>query len=150
MNNEIIIKKLGRLDITIFEELIEIFKESDQAHPEKLVDQFSLNTMLHRNSFVVMVAMIDNVVVAGLTAFELPSYNLDESEIVIYSLAVLNNHKRLGIGKKLIESLKEYAKANGITSLLVATRISNPSAVEFYRSLGATEKMVPRFSYDLK
>lgn len=70
-------------------------------------------------------------------------------KIILYDLFVREEHRRLGIGKKLMNEAKEFAKSNGYGSIELTTGIKNISGQSLYESLGYI-KDDQFFSYDLE
>ena len=48
-------------------------------------------------------------------------------------MAVLQNYRRQGIGRKMIQALMDYGRNNSITDFHVSSQVT---AVEFYRKMG--------------
>ena len=48
-------------------------------------------------------------------------------------MAVLQNHRRQGIGKKMIQALMDYGRKNAITDFNVSSQVT---AVGFYKKMG--------------
>ncbi len=103
--------------------------------------------LLDDDRFIVLVALADNEVVGGLTAYELQKYYSDTSEIFIYDLAVKPEYQRMGIGKGLIQSLKEYCLKHGIKEFFVMAHEEDKHAIEFYRVTGGKSEKVVNFVY---
>lgn len=59
---------------------------------------------------------------------------LDEGYIT--NVAVFPNHRRRGIGKKLLERVFSYAKDNGLSFVSLEVRKSNLPAISLYEKLG--------------
>ena len=104
--------------------------------------------LLDDNRFIAIVALAAKEVVGGLTAYELPKYYSDSSEIFLYDLAVQPEYQRMGIGKGLLQSLKEYCFKNGIKEFFVMAHEEDAHAVEFYRATGGKSEKVVNFIYD--
>lgn len=58
----------------------------------------------------------------------------DESDIT--NVAVSSAHRRIGIGKKLLEEVEKYATDNGIHSVTLEVRESNTPAINLYKAMG--------------
>jgi ribosomal-protein-alanine N-acetyltransferase len=70
----------------------------------------------------------------------------DEGQIA--NVAVLREHRRRGLGRKLIEHVLYEAKRHGLDSLSLEVRRSNQAARELYKSLGFQEVSVRKRYYD--
>jgi ribosomal-protein-alanine N-acetyltransferase len=57
----------------------------------------------------------------------------DESELLL--LGVLVNHRRLGVGRRLLDNFLEQARNDGVARVHLEVRDGNP-AVEMYRNVG--------------
>ena len=56
--------------------------------------------------------------------------------LFLYSLGVLPQHRRLGVGTALLSFLRTLAESAGMRELFVFTTRSNVDAVEFYKASG--------------
>lgn len=61
---------------------------------------------------------------------------VDRKELYIDDLCVDEAERRQGIGRKLFDFVKVYAKENGFDAVTLNVWNRNRSALEFYRSLG--------------
>jgi len=69
---------------------------------------------------------------------------LDEGEI--YNIAVLNSHRRLGIGESLITFLIQEFKKENIKKIFLEVRNSNIPAISLYEKMGF-ERVSTRKNY---
>lgn len=97
-----------------------------------------------------LVAELDNKIVAGLTAHDLPSTYFESNEVYVYDLAVTKEHQRNGIGKQLLAELAKICKTKGESEFFLQADFDDINAIEFYRSCGGMEENVIHFSYDTK
>ena len=139
-------KRLTKEDISTFNSLIDMFNLVFDEEPKIKSKAHSLK-LLGRNDFIAMAVLAENQVVGGLTAYELPMIYSDYSEIFLYDLAVKPEYQRMGIGKKLIQSLKEYCIKNGIKEFFVLAHEEDEHAVEFYHATGGKSEKVVNFLY---
>ena len=93
--------------------------------------------------------MIDKKVVGGLTAHVLPLTYFPSSEVYVYDLAVETEFQRKGIGRQLINSLKEYRAGLHFKEVFVQADLEDGHALEFYRATGGMAESVVHFSYAL-
>ena len=61
-------------------------------------------------------------------------YVLDEGQIT--NIATLSDYRRRGFAKKILESLLEFAKQNGLANIFLEVRQSNAGAIDLYRDFG--------------
>jgi aminoglycoside 3-N-acetyltransferase I len=98
-----------------------------------------LTSLLASPTFIVVVAVRGEEVVAGLAAYELPKFERDRREIYIYDLAVSAAHRRRGLARRLILALKDLAKARGAYVIYVQADQGDAPAIALYESLGRRE-----------
>lgn len=66
----------------------------------------------------------------------------------ITNVVVAANHRKKGIGRKMMEYMLERAKANGIGDCTLEVRVSNQPAIRLYESLGFKGEGVRPDFYD--
>lgn len=142
------IRRLTTEDVSIFTILIDLFNTVFEEEAPTVGSEANLRRLLSDNHFVVMAALAENQVVGGLTAYELPMYYTNRSEIFLYDMAVKPAYQRMGIGKGLIQSLKEYCVKNGVKEFFVMAHEEDEHAVEFYRATGGKSEKVVNFLYE--
>lgn len=74
---------------------------------------------------------------ARVVGFAIMEFGAERAHLVL--LAVLPTHRRMGIGRSLIEWLTESALTAGIESIHLELRSRNQSARRFYAALGFSE-----------
>ena len=121
------------------------FEWSDFAIPS---DKY-LEKILKRDNFLVVAAKVDNRIIGGLTAYILDGYDVPKPFIYIYDVGIKDNFQNQGIGKKLIEFLREFAGENDIDEMYVSTEeADNEQAISFYRKTSIdSEIKVLQFNY---
>lgn len=62
---------------------------------------------------------------------------LDSSDVM--NIAVHPDHRKKGVGEKLVLELVHYLKEKDIKSLLLEVRVSNTAAINLYKKLGFQE-----------
>ncbi len=143
----IVIRRLTQEDIPVFKLLIHLFNVVFGEDEAVIGSEAHLSKLLSNNHFVAMAAFYQNEIAGGLTAYELPMYSSDQSEIFLYDLAVKPESQRRGIGKRLILHLKEYCFKNGINEFFVLAHAEDLHALAFYRSTGGKSEKVVNFLY---
>jgi ribosomal protein S18 acetylase RimI-like enzyme len=149
-NQNIEMLKLASTDLDSFIELIELFEDVFSMENFKMPDKQYLQNLLGKNDFFVFVALNENMVVGGLTAYTLLQYYSEAPLVYIYDLAVKKKFQRKGIGRLLISEITSYCKKNGMQEVFVQADKIDDYALDFYRSTGATEEEVVHFYYPLK
>ena len=92
--------------------------------------------------FIALAASCKNEVVGGLTAYELPRFEQERSEIYIYDLAVSAVHRRNGVATALIEKLKALAAERGAWIIFVQADYGDDPAIALYTRLGSREDVL--------
>jgi aminoglycoside 3-N-acetyltransferase I len=141
-------KRLVPSDLGAFKSLVGMFNTVFEEE-QNIGSDTHLLKLLGNNSFIAIAALSENEVTGGLTAYELPMIYSDESEVILYDMAVKEEYQRMGIGKGLIQSLKEYCVKNEIETFFVMAHEEDIHAVEFYHATGGKSEKVINFLYDL-
>lgn len=121
----------------------EVFNEME-TYTAKRPSQDYLTRLLSSDTFIALAAMKDSEVVGGIAAYELRKFEQERSEIYIYDLAVVLEHRREGIATALIEKLKEIASERGAYVIFVQadTSIEDEPAIALYSKLGRREDVL--------
>ncbi len=133
-----------------FQVLLEVFREVFDWEESEFPDSSYLANLLGNPQFLVPVAMVENQIIGGLTAYLLPSYQTKKSSLFIYDLGVATNFQRQGIGKSLIDKLLDYAKKHQIQDVFVDTELEdNENSLAFYQKTGFdSQAKVVQYTYD--
>ena len=144
------IRKLTSKDIDKFIELILVFEDVFEMQNFLLPKREHLLRVLAHPEFIVFVALEDDTVVGGLTAYTLSQYYAEKPLAYIYDLAIRKSHQRQGIGKRLIAEVNAYCLENGFEEVFVQADKVDDYAIDFYRSTMPTnEEEVVHFYYTL-
>lgn len=127
----------------LFLMMADIFEEDCETLSDACLDR-----LLAREEFWAIAAWDGDQVIGGVTAHTLPMTNADASEVFVYDIAVRSEHRRKGVGRRLITELRERAAANGIRTLFVAADNQDSDALDFYRAVGGTPSPVTLFTFD--
>ena len=147
--NEYVIKKLEWEDVSLFEKLILVFKDVFEMETIISFDEDHLTNLLQNPTFIVYAILCNGELVGGLTAYELPLYYLNKSELFIYDIAIKNEFQRKGLGKQLLTAVTNYCKESNIENIFVAANEEDMHALDFYRSTGGKEEKVVHFNYSV-
>jgi GNAT superfamily N-acetyltransferase len=107
--------------------------------PMKEAVRMRLNELLDEPRARVLVAENEAGIVGGVSFWIKPDLAHGDTVVEVPMLVVAEDHRRTGVGKLLMEEVRNVASDNGASQIeLVATR-ANVIAREFYRSLGFVE-----------
>ena len=110
------VRALGSADIPLLRQLNRLFGEAfcdDKTYGKHAPSDRYLETLLAKEHIVVIAALTEGIVVAGLVAYELQKLESERSEFYIYDLAVDAGHRRRGLATALIDRLREFANQLG-------------------------------------
>lgn len=140
------VKWLARADLHTFKSMIHMFSVVFEEEPS-LGSDTHLIKLLESTSFLAIAAISENEVIGGLTAHELPMVYADGSEMILYDMAVRPEHQRMGVGRALLQGLKEYCAKHKIETFFVMAHEEDLHAVEFYHATGGKSEKVVNFLY---
>jgi ribosomal-protein-alanine N-acetyltransferase len=107
-------------------------------------DPASIQRAMRRRETAVLVASERRTYVArerpSISGFAVMDFGDERAHLVL--LAVRPAHRRLGIGRRLLEWLVESARVAGMASLHLELRQGNEAARGFYRAMGFDETIV--------
>jgi ribosomal protein S18 acetylase RimI-like enzyme len=110
--------------------------------PTEKATRARLEELLDESRVRVLVAESEAGIVGGVSFWIKPDLAHGDTVVEVPMLVVAEDHRRTGVGKLLMEEVRNVASDNGASQIeLVATR-SNVTAREFYRSLGFVESDV--------
>jgi ribosomal protein S18 acetylase RimI-like enzyme len=113
-------------------------EEAVRARLEELLDEPRARVLVAEN---------EAGIVGGVSFWIKPDLAHGDTVVEVPMLVVAEDHRRAGVGKLLMEEVRNVASDNGATQIeLVATR-ANVTAREFYRSLGFVETDVVSLEY---
>jgi [ribosomal protein S18]-alanine N-acetyltransferase len=69
-------------------------------------------------------------------------------EMQLYDLAVMPEHRRRGIARKLVEELIERSRFSGVAKIFLEVRASNVAAIDLYEGLDFAETGVRKDYYN--
>lgn len=145
------IKILEATDLEEFNQLLAVFDIVFEYEPYQRPNKSHLEGLLKKNSFFAIVAMHEQKVIAGLTAFVLDQYHSALPLLYAQDLAVMKSYQRKGVGTKLMEFAVRYARENGFQQMYIQAELEDDYAVDFYRKTQPTEElMAVHFSYHFR
>lgn len=134
--SEIEIKKLNVTEVTQARNLAEMFGFSKGSRHQVFASENYVRKLLEREDFHVIVAVESGRLVGGLTAYEMQMFKRETTEMFLYEIEVAESHRQKGIGKALIEFLKQICATKGIVEMFVGTETDNLPARKLYAGTG--------------
>lgn len=145
MNTQI--RKLGANEIelaqSVFSVMASVFEEGGPSAGREHVA-----ALLSRSDFFVVAGFASGKAIAGLTAFVLPLTRTEAMELLIYDIAVTPAYQRQGVGRRLMQEVRNLAAADGIATTWVPADNGDGHALDFYRSIGGKPSAVTIFTFD--
>ncbi len=141
---QIMIKKLE--NIAELKELATAFSLAFES-PYNTTDEY-LSSMIKNSSCVILGAVVEAHVVGGLVAFFMTPIH-GTKELYVYDIAVSPLFQKKGLGKQLVEALKQEARARGVGTIFVEAESEDEGAVAFYRAIGGEEVAVNHFNFNI-
>jgi ribosomal protein S18 acetylase RimI-like enzyme len=87
----------------------------------------------------VLVAETEAGIVGGVSFWIKPDLAHGDTVIEVPMLVIAEDHRRAGVGKLLMEEVRNVASDNGASQIELVATPANVAAREFYRSLGFVE-----------
>jgi len=143
------IQKLSRFNLSLAKELIRFWQTEDGIQNPMIPSDDYLNKLLSQDSFHVFVAVENEIIVGGLTAYELIMFPKEEVEMFLYEIGVHEDYRQKGIAAKLIENLKQLCVEKEIKVIFVGTSTDNEPAQKLYKATGGEMEVIPWFTYNL-
>ena len=141
------IRHLTPTDVPLMNALLRTFGEAfndGDTYTANPPSEAYLRRLLGRDSFIALAALKSGHVVGGIAAYELKKFEQERSEIYIYDLAVVREHRRKGIATALIEKLKKIAVRRKAWAIFVQadTGVEDEPAIALYTKLGRREDIL--------
>ena len=127
----------------------QIFEIHSKARPDRFkkkpVNYEYLKSIIEGNNKILFIAEDNNKVIGYciLCIYEIknhPMFN-DAININIEDFCVDKNFRKKGVGKKLFENIKIYAKENNVQYIELSVWEFNQNAIEFYKKMGMEIKL---------
>lgn len=133
---------LSRADVDPLRELLAVFGDAFgeiETYQAAVPNRDYLEKLLEKSHFICIIALFEDVVVGGLTAYVLDKFERDRREIYIYDLAVSERHRRKGVATGLIRELQKLACECDAYVIFVQADPPDTAAIRLYESLGTRE-----------
>jgi aminoglycoside 3-N-acetyltransferase I len=140
-------RRLSADDLDAMDSLLHVLGEvfdEPETYVGKRPSPAYLSGLLGSDHFIVVVAETAGSVVGGIAAYELKKFEQERSEIYLYDLAVIEEHRRRGVATGLIRELKRIAAASGAYVIFVQadTGPEDEAAIALYSKLGTREDVL--------
>ncbi len=145
--DHVIIRRLGSDDVMLAEQLIQLFKTEFELNNLVPAKPSYLKSLLRKHEFICLAAIYKGQVIGGLTAYELPMYYSEYTDLFIYDIAVKHELKRKGIGLKLLDAIKLWGAQNYMREIFVDANREDAHALDFYRAGDGFEQQVMQFTF---
>lgn len=139
------VRVLGPSDVAAGRAMLCMFGRAfgdEHTYSSRQPDDRYLQRLLESETFVAIVAVAGNRVIAGLAGYVLPKFEQNRSEFYIYDLAVEEAFRRRGVATGLIGRLKKLAAARGIYVIYVQADLGDGPAIALYTKLGVREDVL--------
>lgn len=144
--------ELKRLSPEDFElaKLVSLFFQVDDGveNPTSVSDEY-MKKLLSKKGFHILVAVENDEILGGLTAYEFVKYKSEETEMFLYEIGVEERHRRKGVAGKLLEGLRKICAEKNISTIFVATEIGNEAARKFYEKTGGKFENAALYTYEI-
>lgn len=139
------IHRLAPADDSLFAEMLDLFGEAfedRETYGARRPGGDYRQRLLGNDTFVALVATMDDRVIGALAAYELPKFEQERSEFYIYDLAVAESHRRRGVATALIGETRRIARARGGWIVMVQGDQADAPAIALYDKLGKREEVL--------
>ena len=102
--------------------------------------------LLRESSYVMVVAMTDDNDVMG-RIYGNVLHRFEATDLLLYEVDVLEAHQRRGVGRAMLEYLKNYCAGRGYGEMWVLTDLDNDAGNALYRSAGGNLENSPTNMY---
>ena len=95
-----------------------------------------LERFLKRDTNYLILAIREKHPIGFLTAYRMPDLSCDASMVYLFEIEVALPFRRQGIGKRMIQLLKQHCREDGVEDIWVGTENDNIAAKRLYESTG--------------
>ena len=127
------VKRIKKVDRKLINKINQLFDDKKWSQKEG-------NKFLTDKNNLLLLAFENDKPVGFLTAHRLQRFDKKKAEILLYEIGVHPYYRRQGIGKSLINEVKNWAKEVNSSEVWVLTEKTNPIAMKLYQSVGGVEE----------
>lgn len=107
---------------------------------ERPLDEEAVARFLGRDDHHLLIAYLDGTAAGFALAHELPRLDGAKPKLLLYEIGTAPRARRRGVGRILIESMKQLGRRRGARSMFVITEESNAAAAGLYVATGAVRR----------
>jgi len=139
MSASIEVRRLSFQDVEIASETVRAIKTRRETSDGSSMDACDMHAWLSRPSNVLIAATQDGIPVGFALGYLLDRVDEARTMLFFYETEVAASHRKQGIGRRLVEMMKEIAREEKVTKMWVQTDPSNNAARTLYQSMGGIE-----------
>jgi len=130
------IKRIKEVNQELINELNKTFVKGE---PESKSEEWNLNNakeFVDNPDNIFLLAYLENEIAGMLSAYKLQRMDCKRNKIFFYEIGVIKNYRQKGVGRGLIEELKNIARDMDVCEMFVLTNRSNIAAMKLYETTG--------------
>jgi len=120
-------------------QLIEQVKFAIDEVADVSLDPADVAALVSDERSYLIAAYVDERPVGLVYGYRFPRLDGPRPMMFLYEAGVLEEFRRRGIGRALVEELKRFAEESDCRKMFVPTQASNEAAMALYRSAGGAE-----------
>ena len=115
--------------------LFDLYRQFYKYQKNLINSKNYIHKRLINNESIIFIAIKNEKIIAFVQLYEtFDSLNLSK-KLVLYDLYVLDKYRKLGIGRKLMNKSRDFAKIKKFPRIELSTSIDNYNAQKLYESL---------------
>ena len=132
------VRRADESDIAVLLMLAEEFMPEVEATREKRME--ILRKALKKPDYELVVAELDGEIVGFIDQWIVHDFAHGAKLSYIQNLYVISQHRRKGVGSRLLEEIIRSAENKGVLEIHVVTEFENKAAIDLYRKHGFVEE----------
>jgi len=134
------IRQLHSEDVALHSEAIRLLNDGAMLTYERSA------ALLAEPTYVFIVALTDEEEIMGRIYGHI-LYRFESTDLLLYEVDVAEAHHRKGVGKAMMEFVKQYCQERGFGEMWVLTEEDNNAGRGLYLAAGGTEENSPAIMY---
>lgn len=131
------IRKANKKDIN---EILNLLYQLQRPRPKTISESLAFRKRIYQHlnekDKKILIAEQDSKIVGMISMMFLPRLNRSKLELYVPELVVSENHKRVGIGKSLMDSCVDIAKKKKCFRIRLESGNQRKDAHQFYKKIG--------------